>query len=91
MRILHSGELPKECRLSLLKDADPSDMCLCLIQYYAFVEEKQKVHCLNTLFAKVISALPVSRITNLQPWARIRSTSYACLSSALCEAIYATA
>eukprot|EP01041_Mallomonas_annulata_P039886 gene39886-63675_t len=22
-------------------------------QYYAFVEEKQKVHCLNTLFAKL--------------------------------------
>lgn len=22
-------------------------------QYYAFVEEKQKVHCLNTLFSKV--------------------------------------
>lgn len=26
--------------------------CFCL-QYYAFVEEKQKVHCLNTLFSKV--------------------------------------
>ena len=24
-----------------------------LLQYYAFVEEKQKVHCLNTLFSKV--------------------------------------
>lgn len=23
-------------------------------QYYAFVQEKQKVHCLNTLFSKVI-------------------------------------
>ena len=23
------------------------------LQYYAFVEEKQKVHCLNTLFSKV--------------------------------------
>lgn len=22
-------------------------------QYYAFVEERQKVHCLNTLFAKL--------------------------------------
>ncbi len=22
-------------------------------QYYAYVEEKQKVHCLNTLFSKV--------------------------------------
>jgi ATP-dependent RNA helicase DDX6/DHH1 len=24
-------------------------------QYYAFVEERQKVHCLNTLFSKVRS------------------------------------
>jgi ATP-dependent RNA helicase DDX6/DHH1 len=24
-------------------------------QYYAFVQERQKVHCLNTLFSKVIS------------------------------------
>lgn len=23
-------------------------------QYYAFVQERQKVHCLNTLFSKVI-------------------------------------
>ena len=23
------------------------------MQYYAFVEERQKVHCLNTLFSKV--------------------------------------
>jgi len=23
-------------------------------QYYAFVQEKQKVHCLNTLFSKVL-------------------------------------
>jgi len=28
-------------------------------QYYAYVEEKQKVHCLNTLFAKVSSMLVV--------------------------------
>lgn len=26
-------------------------------QYYAFVEERQKVHCLNTLFSKVRLAL----------------------------------
>ena len=26
-------------------------------QYYAFVEERQKVHCLNTLFAKVRSKI----------------------------------
>lgn len=24
-------------------------------QYYAFVQERQKVHCLNTLFSKVSS------------------------------------
>ncbi len=24
-----------------------------VLQYYAFVEERQKVHCLNTLFSKV--------------------------------------
>ena len=30
------------------------DLLLCCsVQYYAFVEEKQKVHCLNTLFSKV--------------------------------------
>ena len=28
-------------------------MFLHRVQYYAFVEEKQKVHCLNTLFSKV--------------------------------------
>lgn len=27
-------------------------------QYYAFVEERQKVHCLNTLFSKVPSTSP---------------------------------
>ena len=26
---------------------------LGITQYYAYVEEKQKVHCLNTLFSKV--------------------------------------
>jgi superfamily II DNA/RNA helicase len=26
-------------------------------QYYAFVEERQKVHCLNTLFSKVLIVL----------------------------------
>jgi len=28
-----------------------------ITQYYAFVEERQKVHCLNTLFSKVWSQL----------------------------------
>ena len=29
-----------------------------ITQYYAFVQERQKVHCLNTLFSKVWSCLP---------------------------------
>lgn len=33
-----------------------SDCDLSFVQYYAFVEEKQKVHCLNTLFSKVSSS-----------------------------------
>ena len=33
-------------------------------QYYAFVEERQKVHCLNTLFSKV--SIPV--INDCQPF-----------------------
>jgi hypothetical protein len=27
-------------------------------QYYAYVEERQKVHCLNTLFSKVLFLHP---------------------------------
>lgn len=27
-------------------------------QYYAFVQERQKVHCLNTLFSKVSHICP---------------------------------
>jgi hypothetical protein len=30
-------------------------------QYYAFVEERQKVHCLNTLFSKVSGVVIASR------------------------------
>ena len=33
-------------------------------QYYAYVEERQKVHCLNTLFSKVCS-LPLYPSSNL--------------------------
>ncbi len=40
-----------------------------ITQYYAFVEERQKVHCLKTLFAKLninqvrarVGSLPVTR------------------------------
>ena len=28
-----------------------------ITQYYAFVKERQKVHCLNTLFSKVLLIL----------------------------------
>lgn len=31
-------------------------------QYYAYVEESQKVHCLNTLFSKVCPRLLAARI-----------------------------
>ena len=31
---------------------------LGVTQYYAFVEERQKVHCLNTLFSKVSFSRP---------------------------------
>jgi ATP-dependent RNA helicase DDX6/DHH1 len=31
----------------------PPTLLMRVLQYYAFVEEKQKVHCLNTLFSKV--------------------------------------
>ena len=34
-------------------DAPAADEDYAAVQYYAFVEEKQKVHCLNTLFSKV--------------------------------------
>ena len=34
-------------------DAPAAGEVCAAVQYYAFVEEKQKVHCLNTLFSKV--------------------------------------
>ena len=34
-------------------------------QYYAYVEERQKVHCLNTLFSKVRT--PSIRVTSVIP------------------------
>jgi hypothetical protein len=30
-------------------------------QYYAFLEERQKVHCLNTLFSKVSCSVPATK------------------------------
>jgi hypothetical protein len=39
---------------------------LGVTQYYAFVEERQKVHCLNTLFSKVCT-IPLLSSTSLTP------------------------
>lgn len=39
------------------------DSILDFVQYYAFVEEKQKVHCLNTLFSKV--SIPFAAFSSL--------------------------
>jgi len=36
-----------------------------ITQYYAFVQERQKVHCLNTLFSKVGSFWCVFSIRHL--------------------------
>lgn len=33
-------------------------------QYYAFVQERQKVHCLNTLFSKVIFCCFIANCDN---------------------------
>ena len=39
-------------------------MTFCvLVQHYAFVEEKQKLHCLNTLFSKVNPPPPPPLLT----------------------------
>ena len=37
-----------------------------ITQYYAFVQERQKVHCLNTLFSKLqINQVGVSQILSV--------------------------
>lgn len=36
-------------------------------QYYAFVQERQKVHCLNTLFSKVIQNIVIT-LKNGRTW-----------------------
>lgn len=46
-------------------------------QYYAFVEERQKVHCLNTLFSKVRPSLTVA----------YPSSNFAFLVSCLCSKV----
>jgi hypothetical protein len=37
-------------------------------QYYAFVEERQKVHCLNTLFSKVRNRAKTVLLSFLLPY-----------------------
>lgn len=44
-------------------------------QYYAYVEERQKVHCLNTLFSKVQRLLHWSTVIILTPLHSFKSTS----------------
>jgi len=36
-----------------------------ITQYYAFVQERQKVHCLNTLFSKVSCFLHILQCSSL--------------------------
>jgi len=38
-----------------------------ITQYYAFVQERQKVHCLNTLFSKVGTVHRLLQLLNLLP------------------------
>jgi ATP-dependent RNA helicase DDX6/DHH1 len=53
-----------------------------ITQYYAFVEEKQKIHCLNTLFSKldinqsIIFCNSVNRVELLAK--RITQLGYSC-------------
>ena len=47
-----------------------------ITQYYAYVTERQKVHCLNTLFSRVsFQCLPLDT-TSLKKIYRLRVTQY---------------
>ena len=50
--------LPKAYEINLMEELTLKGVT----QYYAFVEERQKVHCLNTLFAKVPSTSSASSL-----------------------------
>lgn len=51
-------------------------------QYYAYVEERQKVHCLNTLFSKVSSfALPPLFLVDYHPQLQINQSIIFCNST----------
>ncbi len=39
-----------------------------ITQYYAFVQERQKVHCLNTLFSKLQVSFPNNFDRKLRLW-----------------------
>ena len=39
-----------------------------ITQYYAFVQERQKVHCLNTLFSKLQVSILIQIILNACIW-----------------------
>ena len=39
-----------------------------ITQYYAFVQERQKVHCLNTLFSKLQVSILIQIILNVCIW-----------------------
>lgn len=43
-----------------------------LLQYYAFVEERQKVHCLNTLFSKLAINQSIIFCNSVNRWVRHR-------------------
>ncbi|MBA0554248.1 hypothetical protein Golob_013364, partial [Gossypium lobatum] len=49
-----------------------------ITQYYAFVEERQKVHCLNTLFSK---SLATHAFISMQKCFRIIVTEYFMISA----------
>ena len=56
-----------------------------ITQYYAFVEEKQKVHCLNTLFSKVTSHHSLVDTRNDSVMSSSRSTSRSSFVTRLIE------
>ena len=56
-------------------------LSLGITQYYAFVQERQKVHCLNTLFSKVSGTRPRRRKGHSSRWSSYKSINR--LSSAI--------
>lgn len=50
--MLQSSHLQKPYEINLMEELTLKGVT----QYYAYVTERQKVHCLNTLFSRVSSA-----------------------------------